>query len=397
MTSQNTKHDVLILGAGYAGLAAATNLAARVRRLDDVRITVVNPEDRFVERLRLHQTATGQEFEKLMIPELLSDSGADFVRGWVSAIDADSQTVLLDGERVLSYDTLVYAMGSVADTATIPGVDEYSYTLDSFAGAAGLADRLSGLAESPVVVAGSGLTGVEAAAEIAERYPDLDVTLLGRHGPASNMNPSARAYVVDTLGRLGVHVRTGVDVVKVHTDSVELAGGETVDAAAVLWTSGVRIMPIATDAGLAVDGHGRIVTDTALRSVSHPNVYAVGDAAAVQQAFGTLHGTCQSGMPTGVHVAMAIARERKGKEPKPFRFGYYHAPISLGRHDAVVQFTKPDDSPRRIFLKGRGAVRYKETVSASPWGTYGWMKKHPRSASLWPRGGRYTSRGGDMQ
>jgi NADH dehydrogenase len=147
---------------------------------------------------------------------------------------------------------------------------------------------------------------------------------------------------------------------------------------------------MAAAAGLAVDERGRIVTDDALRSRSHPEVYAVGDAAAVRQGYGVVHGTCQSGMPTGVHAAISIVREVRGQTPRPFRFGYFHTPVSLGRHDAVVQFTHPDESPRRIWLKGRRAVWYKETVSASPWPTYSRMRDYPRSASVWPHGGRFT-------
>ncbi len=103
-----------------------------------------------------------------------------------------------------------------------------------------------------------------------------------------------------------------------------------------------------------------------------------------------LRGTCQGGMPTGVHAALSIDRVLKGKQPKAFCFGYCHTPVSLGRGDAVVQFTRPDDSPRRICLTGRAAVRYKETVTASPWPTYGRMKWMPASGAFWPRGGRFT-------
>ncbi len=124
--------------------------------------------------------------------------------------------------------------------------------------------------------------------------------------------------------------------------------------------------------------------------MSHPEVYAVGDAAAVRQAFGVLHGTCQSGMPTGVHAAGSIVRELTGKRLEDFRFGYYHAPVSLGRHDAVVQFTRPDGEPRRSALTGRIAVWYKETVSGSPWPTYRRLRTFPGMGSVWPRGGRYT-------
>ncbi|MFC9326899.1 NAD(P)/FAD-dependent oxidoreductase [Kitasatospora sp. NPDC057015] len=385
------RHEVLVLGAGYAGLSAAIQLAARTRKRVDLRVTLVNPHDTFTERLRLHMTATGQETAAMSIPELLDGTGAAFVRGWVTAVDAEAKTVRIDDDRVLHYDTLVYGLGSVADTVTVPGVDEHAHTLDGPQDAALLADRLTRLDDGgSVVVAGSGLTGVEAAAEIAERHPRLRVLLLGRQEPGATMHPKAKAYLDAALARLGVAVRSGVDVSKVLPDGVELADGSGVPAAAVLWTSGTRVPPLAAAAGLTVDERGRVVTDGALRSVSHPDVYAVGDAAAIRQGYGVMHGTCQGGMPTGVHAALSILRVLAGKEPRPFRFGYYHTPVSLGRGDAVVQFTHPDDSPRRVVLTGRRAAKYKETVSAAPWATFARMKRMPASGALWPHGGRHT-------
>ncbi|OKI25044.1 FAD-dependent oxidoreductase [Streptomyces sp. CB03911] len=385
------QHEVLVLGAGYAGLAAAIQLAARTRKRGNLRVTLVNPHDSFTERLRLHMTATGRPTAEMNIPQLLDGTGAVFVRGWATAVDAEAKTVRIDDDQVLRYDTLVYGLGSVADTGAVPGVDDHAYTLDSPQDAALLADRLTRLDDGEsVVVAGSGLTGVEAAAEIAERHPRLQVVLLGRQEPGATMHPKAKAHLDAALARLGVQVRSGAEVVKVLPDGVELADGTGVPAAAVLWTSGTRVPPLAAAAGLTVDERGRVVTDSALRSVSHPDVHAVGDAAAIRQGYGVMHGTCQGGMPTGVHAALSILRLLAGKEPKPFRFGYYHTPVSLGRADAVVQFTHPDDSPRRIVLTGRRAAKYKETVSAAPWATFARMKKMPASGALWPHGGRYT-------
>ncbi|MDI3404060.1 NAD(P)/FAD-dependent oxidoreductase [Streptomyces cavernicola] len=393
-TGTATAHRVVILGAGYAGMATAIQLAARVKERKDMQVTLVNAQERFTERMRLHMTATGQRLAELSVPELLEGTGTQFVRGWVTAVDADAKAVRIDDDRVLPYDTLVYGLGSVADTSAVPGVEDCAYTLNSAQDAECLAGRLARLGSGTVVVAGSGLTGIESAAEIAERRPRLNVVLLGRQEPGAAMNPKAKAYLRAALHRLGVRVRAGVEVVKVLPDAVELEGGESIAADAVLWTSGTRTSPLAAAAGLAVDERGRIVTDAALRSVSHPEVYAVGDAAAIRQSYGVLHGTCQSGMPTGVHAALSIDRMLRGKPPKPFRFGYYHTPVSLGRGDAVVQFTRPDDSPRRFCLTGRTAVRYKETVTASPWPTYGRMKKMPASGAFWPRGGRSTRAGG---
>ena len=379
-------NEILILGAGYAGMTAALGVAARTRGRD-VHITLVNAQDRFTERLRLHQIASGQELKDLRIPRMLDGTGAEFTRGWVTAIDADTRTVRVDDERTLHYDTLVYALGSVADTEVVPGVEDHAYTLNSMRDAQQLATRLRQLSGGTVVVGGGGVTGVESATEIAEQHPQLQVVLLSRHEPGSMMGTKARTYLLDGLARLGVQVRSGVDIIKVLPDAVGLVGGEHVPADAVLWTTGVRVSPLAATAGLEVDGRGRIITDATLRSVSHPDVYAVGDAAAVRQNYGVIHGTCQSGIPTAAHAAASIVRELKGKQPKPFRFAYIHQPVSLGRHDGVIQFTRLDDAPSRFFLTGRWAVAYKETVSSSPWPAYRLIKVFP-GAVIWRRGGR---------
>jgi NADH:ubiquinone reductase (H+-translocating) len=380
---------ILILGAGYTGMGTAMGLAGRLNGRDDVHVTLVNPQTRFTERLRLHQTASGLQLADLQIPDLLANTDVQFVQGWVTAIDADTHTVRIDDEYALHYDTLVYALGSVADTDIVPGVDEFAYTLNSAQDATLLADQLDRLTDATVVVAGGGLTGIESAAEIAEQHPGLNVVLLSRQEPGSMMGDKARTRLHSGLARLGVQVRAGTDIVKVMSDGVALADGEVVPAHAVLWTTGVRVSPLAAAAGLQVDDRGRIVTDESLRSVSHPDVYAVGDAAAIRQSYGVMHGTCQSGIPTAMHTAASIVRELNGKRPKQFRFGYVHQPVSLGRHDAVIQFTHADDSPGRFYLAGRLAVTYKETVSASPWSTYRLIKALPAAGSMtWRRGGR---------
>ncbi|GAB3978818.1 FAD-dependent oxidoreductase [Plantactinospora veratri] len=157
-------HRVLILGAGYAGMSAAVQLAARIKRREDVRVTLVNAQGSFTERLRLPMVATGQRLAELNIPRLLEGTGVRFVRGWVTAVDADARTVRVDDERVLRYDTLVYGLGALAHTAAVPGVAEYAHTLDGAQDAEALAGRLARLGGGTVVVGGSGPTGVETAA-----------------------------------------------------------------------------------------------------------------------------------------------------------------------------------------------------------------------------------------
>jgi NADH dehydrogenase len=369
--------QVVVIGAGYTGMLAALGTAKRAK--GRVHVTLVNPWESFTERLRMHQIATGQQLAEHRIADLVAGTGIDFVPGWVTRIDTAARTVTVstvDDSRVsLTYDTLVYAIGSTTDTSRIPGVAEHAFTLNSPQSAQQMAAHLSRSDDSEFVVCGAGLTGIEAATEIAESHPNVRVTLLSRGEPATMMGAQARAYLMAALDRLGVSVRAGVSVAKVLPGGVELEGGEFVAADGCLWTTGVRVAPLAAEAGIATDEHGRIITDAMLRSVSHPEIYAIGDAAAVRQAYGVIHGTCQSGMPTAAHAAENIARQLRGKRLRPFRFGYLHQPVSLGRKDAVIQFVYGDDTPRRWYLTGRAAISYKETVSSSPIKTYGLAKR----------------------
>jgi len=400
MTATDSEHRIVVLGAGYAGLMCAIRVARRTRRHGGT-VTLVNPSDRFTERLRMHQIASGQQLADLRIPDLIRGSGIAFVRGRAGRIDPDARTVQLSaedgGSRLLHFDTLVYAIGSVADTrdeASVPGAADHTYTLNDPAAAARIAHRLAETPAATVAVCGGGLTGVEAASEIAEQYPDARVVLLSRGVPGAAMSAGAREYLHRALDRLGVRVRAGVEITKVLPGGPELAGGEPVPADITLWTTGFAASPLAAAAGLAVDPQGRIVVDATLRSVSHPAVYAVGDAAAIRQSWGTIHGTCQSGIPSAAYAADAIARRLRGRAAKPFRFGYVHQPVSLGRRDAVIQFTRADDSPRRWYLTGRLATRYKEAVTSSPPSTYRLSKRvNVPLAALSARGGRANRHG----
>jgi NADH dehydrogenase FAD-containing subunit len=380
------RQHIVVLGAGYTGMLCAIRLARRTRGLG-ARITLVNPSARFTERLRMHQVAAGQELADHRITALLDGTGVTFLQGRATAIDAAARRVTVartgdagaadgtdsgaDGSAgtvELGYDTLVYALGSTADTPAVPGAQAHAWTLDDPRTAHRFAVRLPELAAAggTVTVCGSGLTGVEAAAEIAESHPGLHVTLIGRESPGALMGERARTHLLRGLDRLGVTVRTGSTVTKVLPDAVELDGDELIPSGLCLWTAGVRVSRLAADAGIATDERGLVVVDAALRSVSHPEVHAIGDAAAVVQAWGQVHGTCQSGMPTAAHAADTIARRLRGKPARPFRFGYVHQPVALGRRDAVIQFTRADDTPRRAHLTGRVAAAYKETVSGSP-------------------------------
>ncbi|WP_309230490.1 FAD-dependent oxidoreductase [Nocardia sp. SYP-A9097] len=336
-------HHVVVLGGGYAGMMSSVRLARRMRGRQDVHITLIDPSPRFTERLRLHQLAAGHELGDFRMADLLAGTGVEFVCGTATAIDIETRQVAVETlgrRRVLNYDTLVYTLGSITDTSTVPGAEEHAYTLDSVQQAERIARRLAEIAAvgGTVTVCGAGLTGVETAAEIAEAYPGLRVSLIGRGEPAAVMGSRARAHVRESFDRLGVRVRDGV-VSKVLPDAVELDGTELLASDITLWTAGMRVSNLAAESGIGTETSGFVVTDPTLRSRTNPDIYAAGDAAAIRQPWGRLHGTCQSAGPSGAHVADSIARQLNGHEPKPFRFGYF-----LNRSASAAATASPNSS-----------------------------------------------------
>lgn len=368
------KHRIVVLGAGYAGASAAGRLARRLHA-DDVDLTLVNAEPDFVERVRLHQVAAGQELRHRPLRDVLAGTGVTLRVARVTAVDVDCRTVTLTGTdgaaggsadagEELGYDTLVYALGSTLDDQGVPGVAEHAHEVASRPGALRLRERLAGLAPgSRLVVVGGGLTGIEAASEIAESHTGLDVTLAVRGELGDRLSPAARRHLRSTFARLGVTVHEHIAVEQVRADGLLTGDGATVPADVTVWTAGLAVHPIAAATALQVAPSGQIVVDGTMRSVSHPDVYAVGDAALAEGPLGNpLRMSCASGIPMAWQAADSIAARLTGGKLPNAPLGYVHQCISLGRRDALIQFVTPDDQARPAAPGGRLAARYKELI-----------------------------------
>ncbi|MFG3024516.1 NAD(P)/FAD-dependent oxidoreductase [Streptomyces sp. NPDC048254] len=361
------QHRIVVLGAGYSGAIAAGRLARRLHR-EDVALTLVNAEPDFVERVRMHQLATGQDLKTRPLTEMFAGTGVELRPARVTAVDVDRRTVTVVGPgeetEVLEYDTLVYALGSAWNDQGVPGTAEHAHQIASRPGALRLRDRLAALpAGEPVLVVGGGLTGLEAVTEIAEARPDLAVALAARGGLGDWLSPKGRRHLRKVLDGLGVTVHEHTAVTAVAADRVTTAEGGTIPAAVTVWTTGFAVHPIARATALEVTGSGQIVVDGTMRSVSHPDVYAVGDAAmATGPGDKPLRMSCATGAPMAWQAADALAaRLTGGKLPKvPLR--YFNQCISLGRGQGLIQYVTADDRAVRAALTGRTAALYKELV-----------------------------------
>ncbi|MGA5315512.1 NAD(P)/FAD-dependent oxidoreductase [Streptomyces pseudogriseolus] len=373
------QHRIIVLGAGYAGASAAGRLARRLHR-DDVSLTLVNAEPDFVERVRNHELATGRELPHRPLADLLAGTGVELKVARVTAVDVDRKVVTVTGDtggtggsgaEELAYDTLVYALGSRWNDHGVPGAAEHAYEIAGRAGALRVRDRLAGLtAGQPVVVVGGGLTGLEAATEIAESRPDLDVTLAASDGLGDWLSPKGRGHLRAVFARLGITARENAQVTAVEAGRVVTADGTVLPSALTVWTAGFAVHPIARATTLEVGDTGQIVVDGTMRSVSHPDVYAVGDAALVQgPGDKPLRMSCATGTPTAWQAADAIAARLTGGKLPHVPLRYFNQCVSLGRKDGLIQYVTADDRAVNAALTGRFAALYKELIcKGAAWG-----------------------------
>ncbi len=398
------KHRIVVLGAGYAGAFATGNLARRLSPAD-TEITVVNAAPDFVERMRLHQLASGQDLTTRPLADVFAGTGVRLRVARVTSIDPERRTVTVTGEtgavaadgeagvRELTYDTLLYALGSSVSHHGVPGAAEYAYDVAGRASALRLRERLTALGEGgSVLVVGEGLTGIETATELAESRPDLSVALAARGELGAWLSPKARRHLRRAFDRLGVTVHEHTTVAAVEPARAIAADGTSLPADVTVWSAGFAVHPIAAAAGLRVSGTGQIVVDRTMRSVSHPDVYAAGDSAyAIGENGRPLPMSCASAGYTNMQATAAIIARLTGREVPTVGLKYHGNHISLGRRDAIFQAVDGEVRSRSWYLGGRTTARLKAGVLkgaalgiAHP--TFGMPKRRRRLVAV-PDGG----------
>jgi NADH dehydrogenase len=354
---------IVILGAGYAGMMAALRLSGKTEK-QNTEIVLVNGSDTFVQRPRLHHTATGQEVPEEPLARMLKGSRVLFLQGRVTAVDPDAHTVAVQtgsGSEKIAYDILVYALGSVVDQESVPGVRDHAYVLDPGGanGARAMHRRMQALDESGarIVVVGGGATGIEGATEIKGQYLGVDVSVVTSGRFAAFKGPRVEAHIRDAFRKQHITVYEGRKVAAVEAGRLVLAGGETLPFDVCLWAGGFRALPLAREAGFRVNERGQIVVDPFGRSLSHGDVYAIGDAAHAVEAPGVpLRMSLLTAVIRGAHAADNIAALLKGEEQTPLSFAYYGQGIALGPEDAVGFLAYPADEPVGFILRGKTAV-----------------------------------------
>jgi NADH dehydrogenase len=329
---------IVIVGAGFAGFAAARKLSRLSRA--GAEIVLVNPTDYFLYLPLLPEVSAAiLEPRRVTVSLAAALPGVRVILGHVDDFDLDGRTVTFrDPEGrpgTIGYHRLVIAAGSVNKLLPVPGVTEFAHGFRGIPEALYLRDHITRQIEMAAnesddelraarctfVVVGAGYTGTEVAAqgilhtaELVANHPrlrGLPRWLLA--DTADRVLPSLDHRLSDAADRVlrerGVELLTGTSVKEATPDGVRLSSGEYVPTRSLIWCVGVRPDPLVVETGLPLR-EGRIVVDEFLTVPGYPDVSAIGDAAAVPDLTvpGQITGmTAQHASRQGVTCAKNIA------------------------------------------------------------------------------------------
>jgi NADH:ubiquinone reductase (H+-translocating) len=366
--SHRQRKRVVIVGAGFAGIAAA-----RALRHADVDVVLIDRRNHHIFQPLLYQVATATlspaEIAAPIRQLEVKQKNLSVLLAEVTGVDIASRTIEASspglGGRTIAYNYLVVATGMRPSyfghdefAQHAPGLKSLSDAesirakiLGAFELAATTEDEAERARQMTFVLVGAGPTGVELAASLAQM---VRVTLRGnfrRIDPAKasiilldagkrvlpTYAESLSRRVTRRLTRLGVKVLTGVKVETVDAEGV-VAGGSRIPSATVLWTAGVAASPIPKMLGTKTDRAGRALVDPFLKVVDAPGVFVVGDAASIMQDEHPVPGVAQAAIQEGRYVGRLIAKELKGRKVKrPFRYFDKGNMAVVGTNYAVLE------------------------------------------------------------
>ena len=359
-----TMPNVVVIGCGFGGLTAAKALARQ-----PVRLTLIDRRNHHLFQPLLYQVATaGLSPADIAMPiraVFRGQSNTRVLLGAVTSIDLAAHEVNLSGHHI-GYDTLIVATGARHAYFGHDGWEPFAPGLKQVEDALDIRRRvLLALERAEVLddpnerrrlltfaIVGAGPTGVELAGAIAELakvalamdFRSIDPrearVLLIEAGervlPSFPTSLSARA--VGALHTLGVEVLTGTAVTECNAEGVTL-GNRKIPTATVLWAAGVMASPAAAWLGAAQDRAGRVIVQPDLTLPGHPEIFVVGDTAAVAGPDGKpLPGLAPVAKQQGAYVARAVRARLSGRGIEPFHYRNLGSLATIGRGRAVADF-----------------------------------------------------------
>ncbi len=368
--TESAPHHVVIVGAGFGGLAACHGLADAARH-GGLRITVVDQRNHHLFQPLLYQVGTAvlatSEIAWPIRHLLRRRAEVTTLLAVVTGVDTAQRQVLFEDGAVVGYDTLVLATGARHAYFGHDEWEPYAPGLKTLEDATSIrrrillsleraereTDPLRRAALLTFVIVGGGPTGVELAGAIAELThqnlrPDfrhIDTAearvLLIEAGPRilPSFTADLSAYAHAALVRLGVEIQLGSPVSDCSAQAV-VFGSQSVSADVILWAAGVRASPAAAWLNLTADNAGRVKVEPDLTVPGHPEIFVVGDTATINAWQGKpVPGIAPAAKQQGAHAAKIISQRLKGdSRTRAFRYRHSGNLATIGKRSAVIDF-----------------------------------------------------------
>ncbi|GMA59993.1 NAD(P)/FAD-dependent oxidoreductase [Alicyclobacillus fastidiosus] len=341
---------IVIVGAGYAGMAAAAHLDKA-----GTPFTIVNNHDYHYLTTLLHEAAGGRgpgENYRVPIKEVLRQDSSQLVIDEITGIDREKKVVIGKSGQY-EFDYLIYGMGWISEYFGIKGLKENSLSITNLDTAVQIREHIENEFKAyandgdkrhlRIALGGAGLTGIELMGELLEYLPELckslnisfsEVDLQCIEAMPTILPMVAahlRPYVIETLTKKGGRLRTNTKIMEVTPGVVHLDGGETVEAGTIVWTGGVRANPLLTDAGFNVDRRGRGKVNSFLQSSDDDHIFIVGDSAWAEDENGKpFPPTAQMAEQMGALAAHNLLGLLSGQPMKSFKPRNWGTLCSLG-------------------------------------------------------------------
>jgi NADH dehydrogenase len=369
---------ILVLGAGFAGLWSAAGAARALDEFgigrDAVQVTLVNRDQWHAIRVRNYERDLSGV--RVALDEVLEPIGVERIAGEVVGMDFDTRQVTCSvgtAHRSISYDRLIFALGSRLVRPDIPGFGQFAFDVDTYDGAARLNTHIQSLSAQPnspgqftALVVGAGLTGIEAATELLGKLRSAGAVaprvVLADHQPrvGSDMGDGACRVIDEALTSLGVMTRTGVRITAIGRSGAILSTGEKIAAATIVWCAGMRANPLTELFPVERDRFGRVPVDHFMRIEGMAGTFAAGDAAcAIVDDRRSSVMSCQHARPMGRFAGYNVGCDLVGKPMLPLRIDWYTTILDLGPWGAV--YTEGWD--RRVVATGAAAKRTKQLIN----------------------------------
>lgn len=355
----------VILGAGFGGLQATVELEHLLRHTPDHEILLINNQNYFMFTPLLPQIVSSYIDPRHIVQPVRDIRGHRkyrFQRDTVTSIDVPHRQVqTLSGP--ISYDYLIFALGSQSEYFRIPGARENSIDFKSLEDGVVLRDRILDICEhadhttDPVerkrlltfTVVGGGYTGVELVTEmrdflfryVAGRYrgiPREEIRLVlieATPNVLGGVDPLLRPHALKRLHKEGVDVRTNTKVTRVFDGALELNNSELLPAGTIIWAAGVRAHPLAEALPGPHDRIGRAQVNESLQLAGHPEVFVIGDSASAALAPDAPR-VAPAAIGEGEIAAKNIAHLERNEPLESYKYVSQGMLVSLGMNDAVV-------------------------------------------------------------